>query len=223
MMFFATIPLLGLLAITPTTAENSAGVTIEHVHTVFERKGANVEIMQSFQLGKANEVSSFMIPLPSGASGPQLMGDNNDDVELKSDKFIVKVPIAEQRQSVSVRYILPIRSGSMIFDQQLRLPVASAQAISTWTAGDVVLNGRGFLPPQIHSLPSGLNGLVISGHNISDGHLIITLSGLEDGPEAWRRLIALLLSVVLLAAGLLIWLKNKMTDLGETRKPVKQK
>ncbi len=207
----AVIPLLGLLTAVPATPSGSTEVVVEQMHIVFERKGSNVKVTQSFQFsGKVDKSADYTIQLPSGAFGPSLAGNDNTGIELKSDRLIIRSPILEQGLNISVQYNMALQDGSVVFDQKLEFPVASAQVISTWTAGNVGLSGRSFIQSELHTLSSGLQGLVIQGNDIS-GRVHITLTGLKDGPEALQSLIAFILSAILLAAGFLIWLRAKMS------------
>ncbi len=202
----------------------TVNVATDHMQIVFERKGSHVEVQQSFQLRAvgddgAQPVDGHQVMLPAGAYGPRQVGEEKNDLELKSDRFAVKLPITKEGRNVSIRYNLPIQSGKVTLEQSIGGSIGTARVISTWTAGETNLAGQGFGKSEQQQLTDGLFGLVIMARDIQDGHVSITLSGLDAGMVEWQALITLVLSIFLLASGLAIWFKDKLS--GHDEDPAK--
>ncbi len=208
--------IIAFLAAATVSAPVTANATIEHVRIVFDRKSSHIEVTQMFRLRRTDgqdtaKRNPYSIALPIGATGPRLVGDEQTGIELRADRVVFGNPIAAEGSSIALRFNLPLQDDSVLLDQQLSSPLESAEVISTWTAGKISLTGKGFQAAEVHQLSNGLEGIVMLGRNIPNGILSISLSGLTDGPEKWRRLITFLLSAALLAAGLLIWFRDRMT------------
>ncbi|MCP4674667.1 MAG: hypothetical protein GY854_03965 [Deltaproteobacteria bacterium] len=222
MTLLTAIPLLAsLLAATPGSSPETVDVAIDHMQIVFERKGSHVEVQQSLQLHSLKDdatqsVIEYQVMMPTDAFGPRQTDDEKTDLILKSDRFVVREPITKEGRRVSIRYNLPIRNGKVTLKQSLGGPIGTAQVMSTWTAGEAKLAGQGFSKSEQHQLSSGLNGLVIMTRDIRNGHVFITLSGLDSTVE-WQAFITLALSIALLAGGLAIWIKDRLSSRGEDR------
>ncbi len=191
-----------------------AAVSIDHVRVVFERRGPHVAVQQFIHLSvgegqRFEKESGYRIGLPKGAFGSLPMKDDPNGIKVFQDHVSIKAPITSKRAVHSIRFNLPVRDGVAILDQRLGSRIFAAQAISTWTIGDVELRGQGFAPQEIHELSGGIQGIVISGQNIGDGHLFVTLLGLFDGSQKVRGMLAIGLAIVMLLIGFVLWLRHK--------------
>ncbi len=191
-------------------------VVIDRVQTVFERKGALVDVQQTFQLscrgGKVfQRDSGYMIKLARGASEPSPMGENDASIEIAADSISVNKPISQAGLIVSVRYNLPIRNNTVILDQTLGTEIVEARAFSVWTKGDVFLSGTGFTSQETRKLANGLETLAIFARNLGDGHLVVRLAGLSDGIQKPRSIFTLYASIMILALGIALWLRREVS------------
>ncbi|MDJ0766060.1 MAG: hypothetical protein QNJ97_23950 [Myxococcota bacterium] len=202
--------------IPPVVAQPASDVTIDSIRIFLHRKGSHVEVEQIFTVRPrpgedAPEITGYKIPLPADASSIHPIGEAQSNIQIGDHAVAVKGPIPEAGLMVSVRYHLPVKDDTLVFDQRLDTPIPAAQAISTWTLGkNVSLAGQGFTRATSMVLNNGLSALVISARDIEDGHLSIRLTGLAHPKTATLRLVALLLSVALLVIGIAVWLKQKI-------------
>jgi hypothetical protein len=188
-------------------------VAISQLHTVFERKSGRARVSQILLLNTVdNSIFStpkgYAISLPNGASNAGTMSKEDATIEVLSDRVRVKNPIGPQGIQVSYIFELPINQGTVWLEQKFKGPIATSQAVTMWTRGDVEIRGDGFGEAALHTPQSGVQGLAIVGQNLDGNPLRITVSGLEDGPEAMRRVLTFALCVIFLGAGLGVWVKR---------------
>ncbi len=192
-------------------------VVINQVRIILDRKGSQMEVQQMIRLhSMAGKVfvkdSGYLITLAKGATAASLMGEEQKGIELLKDLVFVKIPITPKDIIVSVRYKLPIKGGMVVLDQALSPPLENVQVLSIFTQGEVVLKGKGFTSQGMREISGGLKALDIFARTLESGRIFVSLSGLTYDVQKTRSFITLISSIVILAVGLILWLKQRTLD-----------
>jgi len=207
--------------VVPEPTESPAGLSIDALHVVLERRGGRVRVTSAVTVraapGTAYRGAPIRLPLPAGAVAPEAPAreEREPAAAVEGDGFLVAAPIPASGLELELRFELPIEQGRAGFEQRFGLPVDRLRVVSTWTAGDAELQVAGIEPAVISELGSGVAGLVAMGSGPRDGRLAVSLAGLTDGPEVpWRRG-TLLSSLALLLLGAGWRLRRRRTAGGE--------
>jgi hypothetical protein len=207
--------------VVPQPTVDPSGVTVAHMHVVLERKGAQVKVVETLQLvSGANTVfrntEGLTLPLPSGAKGPRLADPEKMGqlVKVTADGFRIVAAIPPQGIEVTLVFDVPLEDGRAGFEQTLPVDVTVAQVIATWTADNATLAVDGFPPAELAELQSGLTALTAIKRDWKQGRLRVAMTGLTDGPDWTRRMVALILSVAALALGIALWIRRRLGETG---------
>jgi hypothetical protein len=204
----------------PEATESRSDLSIGMLHAVLEREGDRVEVTEVISLQSAPGTSyrgaPLRFPLPDGAVAPIVPTRDGElpAAAVEDEAFVVRGPIPAGGLQLEWRFDLPLRGERVAFEQRLGLPIRTARAVCTWTAGGAVLRVAGLQPAETTELTSGLAALVAMGPGSEDGRLAVTLTGLGTGPEGVLRLGALIAAVLLVLLGAIWRLRHGPTPRG---------
>ena len=193
----------------PLTATAEIGaLSIRHLHVVLERKGDRMEVSELLTFAsrpgtRFSAPKGLRVLLPTDAVAPRT--DDADGAQLAAavdaEGLVITEPIGPGGDDLSLTFEVPIEGGVAAFEQRLPVAAASFQVVSTWTRGRAHLRVAGAGDGVLDELANGLVALIAMGRKPGTRALIVTLSGIEDGAEAWVRRAALAVCVALFAAG----------------------
>jgi hypothetical protein len=187
-----------------------AALSIRHLHVVLERKGDRIEVSELMTLTsragtRFSSPKGLRVALPEGAVAPRT--DDADGAQLSAavdaTGFTITAPIGPGGDDLSLSFEVPIEGGEARFEQRLPVAAASLQVVSTWTRGRARLRVAGAGEAVRDELNNGLVALIAMGRQPGTRALVVSLSGIEDGAEAWARRAALAACIALFAAG--VW------------------
>jgi hypothetical protein len=203
---------LGLVAVLLVPVAGEA-VAVRDVRIAFERERDHLFVREMLTLmpeaADSGEATALAIPLAKGARGAQLAeGSEGEGIALGGGALTVSRAVPEDGASVGVTFRLPIIDGIAAFDQSIGRPVALAHAAFLLPDDHTTLKGDGFSRAERHQTPDGLPALFAVGQSLEDGHITILITGLS-GRDRWVRIIATIISGLLLLTGFLLWIRRK--------------
>lgn len=192
------------------------GVSIKDVRIAFERNDDNLVVKElmtlSLEPAPAERPPTIEIPYPQHAAGVQLAeSSKRDGVSLGPRTVTIRTESVENKLSLGISFLLPIKRGIVAFDQTLGVPVTLAHAALLFPGDRGTLKGDGFAPTQRHQTPDGLPALFTVGRDFEKGHLMLLISGL-DQEDGQMRMLATVISFGMLLAGLFFWFRRKFAD-----------
>ena len=193
----------------PLAATSEIGaLSIRHLHVVLERKGDRMEVSELLTFAsragtRFSAAEGLRVLLPKDAVAPRT--DDADGAQLAAavdaEGFVITEPVGPGGDDLSLTFEVPIEGGVAEFEQRLPVAAASFQVVSTWTRGRARLRVAGAGDGVLDELSNGLVALIAMGRKPGTRALVVTLSGIEDGAEAWARRAALAACMALFAAG----------------------
>ncbi|MBW2277098.1 MAG: hypothetical protein JRF63_06370 [Deltaproteobacteria bacterium] len=206
-----------VLLVAPDRTGDRSSVSLEQLHVVLEREGQQLRVTETLGLAAAagaifSDEKGLALPLPSGASGFRFADAEKTAkmARLDGDEVVITAPISPGGIELTIVFDVPIDGGRAELDQEIPLPVGAVQVISTWTQGDAKLTVAGFSEAEPAELRSGLTALVAATKSLPGGRLKLTLAGIADGPDAVRRTLTLVASIVVLGFGLVLWILGRV-------------
>jgi hypothetical protein len=206
-----------LRLVVPERTPRADVVAIDRLHAVLDREGSRIRVTETINLASRDGTlfsnpRGLLLRLPEGASGPRLAEESQagEQVRVTESGFLVTAPISPAGVELTLVFQVPIEDGRARFEQAFPLPVSTARVISTWTAGETSLHAEGCSPAAPAQLQNGLTALVASGRDLDGKRLTVTLAGVADGPAGTRRILAFVLSALLLALGLALWIGRRV-------------
>ena len=191
-------------------------LSLRHVHVVLERKGGRIEVSElmtftSREGTRFSAPSGVRVALPPGAVAPRTSDGEGEQLaaEVDDEGFVVTGPIGPGGDDLSVTFEVPIADGAVSFVQPLPVSAASFQVISTWTREPARLSVRGASKAVKEELENGLVALIAMGRTAEVGTLAVSLTGIEDGADAWPRRVALASCIALFAAGTIAFVRRR--------------
>ena len=198
-----------------------AALSLRHVHVVLERKGDRIEVseLMTFASREGTRFSSpegLRVALPPGAVAPRTTDAEGAQLTAEVDAagFVVVDPIGPGGDDLSVTFEVPIAGGVAAFEQRLPAETPSFQVVSTWTRAPARLRVVGAGDAVRDELQNGLVALVAIGRERRTRALSVTLSGVEDGADAWPRRAALAACAALFAAGIIAFVRTRRRERG---------
>ena len=188
-----------------------APLSVEHLHVVIGREGDRIEVSEMWRLagGSEPEAARLRFELPAGALAPLVSGERGGPpaIALDGPQFRLTRPLPARGLDVAYRFELPINNGVAVIRHPLPAPVASAEVVSRWTAGNATLTVEGGGLGKPGQLNNGLVALVAQVEGLS-GQLVIRLGGLGELGSSLLPRATLIICVLLLLGGLGMWLRR---------------
>jgi hypothetical protein len=193
-----------------------ADATIRHLQVIVERKGARLEVTEIATLAsragtRFRSAGGLRFPLPDGAVAPRTDDAEGERLaaEIGADGFTVTGDIGPGGADLSVSFEVPLAGGTAAFRQTLPVAVEGFQVVCTWTRAGARLRVEGADEGVRDELDNGIVALIAMGRSLEGRPLAVSVTGIEDGAEAWIRRAALALSALLLLAGIWAFVRGR--------------
>jgi hypothetical protein len=152
----------------------------------------------------------IVIPLPGNATNAVLGEDvPSDGITIEKMGLLIKGSIPQAGRSVAVTFNTPIADGRAVIEQSFGAPIALAFAAYVGELDGMTFSGRKFSQSEKDSTPDGMPALFISGKNLTDGRIIITVDGFGKGPIRTVTVIATIFCFLVLGIGFVLWIRRR--------------